>query len=50
VDALFGALVEMGQLSVEDVAQAAAVDAPAPARRRPTLEIAVPTTPTNKLN
>ncbi|MCU1278412.1 MAG: domain/HD domain protein, partial [bacterium] len=50
VDALFVALVAMGQLSADDVAQQAATDVPAPARRRPTLEIAVPTTPPNKLN
>ncbi|MGZ3439164.1 MAG: HD domain-containing phosphohydrolase [Polyangia bacterium] len=50
VDALFGALVELGLLSAEEIAQPPATDAPAPARRRPTLEIAVPVTPTNKLN
>ena len=50
VDALLGALVELGQLSATDIAQPAATDTPAPPRRRPTLEIAVPQTPTNKLN
>ncbi len=50
VDALMHALVELGQLTPGDIAQPPAEDAPAPARRRPTLEIAVPTTPSNKLN
>ncbi len=50
VDALFGALVELGQLSPDDIVQSHTAEPPAPARRRPTLEISVPTTPPNKLN
>ncbi|MDB4965557.1 MAG: domain/HD domain protein [Myxococcales bacterium] len=51
VDALLRALVEMGQLTAEDVAQPPIAGAvPAPTRRRPTLEIMVPTPPTNKPN
>ena len=50
VDALLRALVEMGQLSAADIAQPPAEEHLAPARRRPTLEIAVPPTPPNKLN
>ena len=40
----------MGQLGADDIAQPPADEPPTPARRRPTLEIAVPPTPTNKLN
>jgi len=51
VDALLRALVEMGQLTPEDLAQAPAIaQVPAPTRRRPTLEIIPPTPPTNKPN
>ena len=50
VDALLRALVEMGQLGEGDIHQAPAEEHAAPARRRPTLEIAVPTVPPNKLN
>jgi HD-GYP domain-containing protein (c-di-GMP phosphodiesterase class II) len=50
VDALFAALVELGQLTAEDVALAGVAEAPTPTRRRPTLEITVPRTPPNKLN
>ncbi len=50
VDALLAALVELGQLSREDIAQPPASEAPTPTRRRPTLELAVPPTPPNKLN
>jgi len=50
VDALLRALVEMGQLDATEIAQPPSADPPAPQRRRPTLEIAVPPTPPNKLN
>jgi HD-GYP domain-containing protein (c-di-GMP phosphodiesterase class II) len=51
VDALLTALVELGQLTAEDIAQPAASEPPQPMRRRPTLEMAVPPpTPSNKLN
>ena len=50
VDALMHALVELGQLTPSDIAQPPAEEPPAPARRRPTLEITVPPTPPNKLN
>ena len=50
VDALFSALVELGQLGPDDIAVAAATEPPSPTRRRPTLEVIVPPTPPNKLN
>jgi HD-GYP domain-containing protein (c-di-GMP phosphodiesterase class II) len=50
VDALLRALVEMGQLTAEDLAQAPTTAVPPPTRRRPTLEITIPTPPTNKPN
>ena len=52
VDALLRALVEMGQLTADEIAQAPATDSQPPTRRRPTLEITVPPTPVppNKLN
>jgi putative nucleotidyltransferase with HDIG domain len=52
VDALLVALVEMGQLGADEIVLASDSEPPAPARRRPTLEIAVPTPPVppNKLN
>jgi HD-GYP domain-containing protein (c-di-GMP phosphodiesterase class II) len=50
VDALFTALVELGQLGPDDIALAASADPPSPTRRRPTLEVIVPPTPPNKLN
>ena len=50
VEALFAALVELGQLTVDDLARAPATGDPPTQRRRPTLELAVPTTPGNKLN
>jgi HD-GYP domain-containing protein (c-di-GMP phosphodiesterase class II) len=51
VDALLTALVEIGQLTAEDIAQPAASEPPQTMRRRPTLEMAVPPpTPSNKLN
>lgn len=50
VDALFAALVELGQLGADELARAPATETTAPTRRRPTLEITVPATPPNKLN
>ena len=50
VDALFRAVVEMGQLGSDEIAQAPLTETSPPTRRRPTLEITVPPTPPNKLN
>lgn len=50
VDALLHALVELGQLDATEIALPPSAEPLAPTRRRPTLEISVPPTPTNKLN
>ena len=50
VDALLFALVEMGQLGADDIAQAAARQPAGAGAAAATLEIAVPRTPPNKLN